>query len=104
MGGGEIELVQPTTSDSGLHRFLEKRGPGMHHVCLEVDDIEGMLARLKAKGFELINESPRTSPNGKKYAFIHPKSSGGVMVELYELPQPALIAKGSTQKLLGNQG
>lgn len=82
----EIELVRPTTSDSGLARQLEKRGPGMHHVCLEVDDIEGMLAQLKAKGVQLINETPKVSADGKRYAFIHPKSAQGVMVELYELP------------------
>jgi methylmalonyl-CoA/ethylmalonyl-CoA epimerase len=86
VGDSEIELVQPTTDDSGLRRYLEKRGPGMHHVCLQVDDIEAMLARLKARGIELINEAPRTSADGKKYAFIHPRSAGGVMVELYQLP------------------
>lgn len=85
-GGSEIELVQPTTDDSGLAKYLEKRGAGMHHICLEVDDIEGMLAQLKEKGVQLINETPRTNSEGKKYAFIHPKSAFGVMVELYELP------------------
>ena len=85
-GDSEIELVRPTTSDSGLARYLEKRGPGMHHICLEVDDIEGMLVQLKEKGIQLINESPRVGERGKKYAFIHPKSANGVMVELYELP------------------
>ena len=87
LGGSEMELVRPTTRDSGLARFLEKRGPGMHHVCLEVDDIAGMLAQLKAKGIQLINEEPCTNSEGRKYAFIHPKSAGGVMVELYELPK-----------------
>ena len=85
-GGSEIELVRPTNSDSGLGRFLEKRGPGMHHICLEVDDILGMLAQLKEKGVQLINEEPKVSADGRKYAFIHPKSANGVMVELYELP------------------
>jgi methylmalonyl-CoA/ethylmalonyl-CoA epimerase len=83
----EIELVHPTTADSGLAKYLEKRGPGMHHVCLEVDDIEGMLAQLKDKGIQLINETPKVNAEGKKYAFIHPKSAFGVMVELYELPK-----------------
>jgi methylmalonyl-CoA/ethylmalonyl-CoA epimerase len=86
-GGSEIELVRPTTLDSGLGRYLEKRGPGMHHICLEVDDITGMLAQLKEKGVQLINEEPKTSTDGRKYAFIHPKSASGVMVELYELPK-----------------
>jgi methylmalonyl-CoA/ethylmalonyl-CoA epimerase len=86
IGDSEIELVRPTTDDSGLARYLEKRGPSMHHVCLEVDDIEGMLARLKKVGVQLINESPVGDPGGKRYAFIHPKSANGVLVELYELP------------------
>jgi methylmalonyl-CoA/ethylmalonyl-CoA epimerase len=87
VGGSEVELVKPTTDDSGLARYLEKRGPGMHHICLEVDDIEGMLARLKDKGIQLINETPVVGLGGKKYAFVHPKSANGVMVELYELPE-----------------
>jgi methylmalonyl-CoA/ethylmalonyl-CoA epimerase len=85
IGGSEIELVMPTGGDSGLRRFLEKRGPGMHHICLEVDDLDGMLAQLKEQGIQLINEEPRVSSEGRKYAFIHPKSANGVMVELYEL-------------------
>jgi methylmalonyl-CoA/ethylmalonyl-CoA epimerase len=87
VGGSEIELVKPTSSDSGLARYLEKRGPGMHHICLEVDDILGMIARLQERGVQMINPEPRTSADGKKYAFVHPKSTGGVMVELYELPR-----------------
>ncbi|HSO28159.1 MAG TPA: methylmalonyl-CoA epimerase [Anaerolineales bacterium] len=86
VGDSEIELVCPTTGDSGLARFLAKRGEGMHHICLEVDDITGMLARLKQHGVELINEEPRMGADGRKYAFVHPKSAHGVMVELYELP------------------
>ena len=87
VGASEIELVKPTSSDSGLARYLEKRGPGMHHICLEVDDILGMIARLQEHGVQMINAEPRTSADGKKYAFVHPKSAGGVMVELYELPK-----------------
>lgn len=86
VGASEIELVKPTTDDSGLARYLEKRGPGMHHVCLEVDDIEGMLAQLKEKGVQLINETAMAGIGGRRYAFIHPKSANGVMVELYQLP------------------
>lgn len=85
-GDSEVELVIPTTADSGLARYLEKRGPGMHHICLEVEDIEGMLANLKKRGVELINEAPRIGNGGRKYAFIHPRSAFGVMVELYEYP------------------
>jgi methylmalonyl-CoA/ethylmalonyl-CoA epimerase len=87
VGDSELELVRPTSSESGLAKFLEKRGPGVHHICLEVDDIDGMLTQLKEKGINLINEEPRTGTDGKRYAFIHPKSAFGVMVELYELPQ-----------------
>jgi methylmalonyl-CoA/ethylmalonyl-CoA epimerase len=86
LGDGEIELVQPTTDDSGIAKYLQKRGPGMHHLCLEVDDIAGMLAHLKSRGVQLIHEQPVVGENGKKYAFIHPKSAFGVLVELYELP------------------
>lgn len=85
-GDSEIELVQPTSAEGGLRRFLEKRGPGMHHLCLQVDDIEGMLSRLKEHGVQLINETPQAGLAGRRYAFIHPKSANGVMVELYELP------------------
>jgi methylmalonyl-CoA/ethylmalonyl-CoA epimerase len=85
VAGSEIELVQPTTSDSGISKYLAKRGPGMHHLCLEVDDITGMLAQLTAQGVRLINEQPRTSTDGRQYAFVHPESTGGVLVELYQL-------------------
>lgn len=85
LAGSEIELVQPTGDDSGIAKYLAKRGPGMHHVCLEVDDIDGMMQTLKAKGIQLINEEARVAADGKKYAFIHPKSTGGVLVELYQL-------------------
>jgi methylmalonyl-CoA/ethylmalonyl-CoA epimerase len=85
-GDSLIELVRPTSEDSGLKRYLEKRGPGMHHVCLQVDDIVGLLAHLKEKGVRLINEEPRLGEDGRKYAFVHPKSAFGVMIELYELP------------------
>jgi methylmalonyl-CoA/ethylmalonyl-CoA epimerase len=83
--GSEVELVQPTTDDSGIAKYLARRGPGMHHIGLEVDDIEGMLAQLSAKGVRLINETPRTAADGKKYAFIHPESTSGVLVELYQM-------------------
>lgn len=83
--GSEVELVQPTTDDSGIAKYLAKRGPGMHHVCLEVDDIVAMMSQLKAKNVRLINEEPRTAADGKKYAFVHPESTSGVLVELYQL-------------------
>ncbi len=82
--GSEVELVKPTTGDSGIAKYLAKRGPGMHHICLEVDDIAGMLAQLKTRNVRLINEEPRVAADGRKYAFVHPESTGGVLVELYE--------------------
>lgn len=85
LSGSEVELVRPTTDDSGIAKYLAKRGPGMHHLCLEVDDIEGMLSQLKSRGVRLINEEPRTAADGKRYAFIHPESTSGVLVELYQL-------------------
>lgn len=84
LGESEVELVRPTTDDSGVAKFLSDRGPGMHHLCFEVDDIDGMLADLKAKGVRLINETPQQL-EGRKVAFVHPKSSNGVLVELYQL-------------------
>jgi methylmalonyl-CoA/ethylmalonyl-CoA epimerase len=86
-GESEVELVKPTQEDSGLGRFLKEKGPGIHHVCLEVDDLEGMLADLKSKGVRLIDEEPVLLP-GRKVAFIHPKASGGVLVELIQHFQP----------------
>jgi methylmalonyl-CoA/ethylmalonyl-CoA epimerase len=85
LSGSEVELVWPTSEDSGIAKYLAKRGPGMHHICLEVDDIEAMLIHLNAKGVRLINTEPRTAADGKKYAFIHPESTAGVLVELYQV-------------------
>ncbi len=85
LGDSEIELVQPTSDETGLARYLEKRGPGMHHICLQVEDIAGMMARLKEKGVRLINETPQSHGDGRQYAFIHPESTQGVLVELYQL-------------------
>jgi len=84
VGEGEVELVQPTQPDTGLAGFLEKRGEGMHHLCIEVDDIDAMLANLTEKQVRLINEEPIQLP-GRKMAFIHPKSANGVLIELYEI-------------------
>ena len=84
-GQSEVELVEPTSRVSGVARYLTKRGPGMHHICFEVDDIQAALARLKRHGVQLINEQPTIGTGGKKIAFVHPKSTSGVLVELYEL-------------------
>jgi methylmalonyl-CoA/ethylmalonyl-CoA epimerase len=84
VGESEVELVRPTTDDSGVAKYLQKRGPGMHHICFEVDDIEGALRQLKARGVRLINETPVPGAGGKQIAFIHPESTSGVLVELYQ--------------------
>lgn len=86
LGESEIELVQPIGGESGISRYLQKRGPGMHHLCLEVDDIQAALAVLRAQGVELINDLPVTGTDGRQYAFIHPRSAEGVLLELYQLP------------------
>ena len=83
LGDAKIELIEPTTVDSGIAKFLAKRGPGIHHLCLEVPDLDAKLEDLSARGYQLINETPRER-GGRRYAFIHPKSSGGVLLELYE--------------------
>lgn len=84
VGESEVELVKPTSDDTGVAKFIAEKGGGMHHLCFEVDDIEGMLVDLKSKGVRLINESALELP-GRKMAFVHPKSTGGVLVELYQL-------------------
>jgi methylmalonyl-CoA/ethylmalonyl-CoA epimerase len=86
VGDSDIELLRPVDKTSGVARYLEKRGPGIHHVCFEVDDITAMLARLKSFDIPLINEEPTVDRHGTKIAFIHPKGTGGVLVELYERP------------------
>lgn len=87
VGSSNIELLQPTDDESGVARYLQKRGPGIHHICLEVEDIEAALARLREHNVPLIDEQPRSGSGSKKLAFIHPKGTGGVLVELYELPR-----------------
>jgi methylmalonyl-CoA/ethylmalonyl-CoA epimerase len=81
-GLGRVELICPTTSDSGVARFLEKRGEGLHHICIEVDDIEAAIASLKAKGAVMIDEKPKIGAGGAKIAFVHPKGMKGVLTEL----------------------
>lgn len=85
LGDSEVELVKPTTPDSGVARFLSKRGPGIHHICFEVDDIESCLDHLEDTGVRLINTEPVIGTGGKRIAFVHPDSTHGVLIELYEL-------------------
>lgn len=84
-GESEIELLRPYTDDSGVAKYLAKKGSGLHHICLEVEDISAMLTRLQNAGIQLIDNTPHLAKDGTKYAFVHPKATGGVLVELYEL-------------------
>ena len=84
LGDISIELVQPLSAGSGVARFLEKRGEGLHHVCLTVNDIAVAMEQLRDAGAELITEEPRVGVDGRRYAFIHPKPAHGVLLELYE--------------------
>ncbi len=85
-GMGRIELICPTDPTSSVAKFLEKRGDGLHHICVEVDDIVATLAELKAKGVALIDEVPRIGAGGAKIAFVHPKGGYGVLTELRQGP------------------
>ncbi len=82
LGEGQVELVMPVTEDSAIAKFLDKRGPGFHHLCFRVDDIRAELARLEEKGIELVDKEPREGAHGTLVAFLHPKSTGGVLIEL----------------------
>ena len=83
-GESLVELLQPTESGSPIGKFLAKRGPGIHHICFVVDDLDGALARCQAAGVRLIDHTPRRGAEGKRIAFLHPASTGGVLVELTE--------------------
>ena len=82
VGGGRVELLASLADDTPVGRFLERRGPGMHHVAFEVDDVGDELARLAAEGAELIDERPRRGLLGLEIAFVHPNATGGVLAEL----------------------
>ena len=82
-GGSEIELIEPTTPDSSLTRFLEKRGEGLHHICLEVADIDAALAEMQEKGVPVLDKQPRIAAAGRAI-FLHPKGTNGVLLELLE--------------------
>jgi methylmalonyl-CoA/ethylmalonyl-CoA epimerase len=84
-GGQTIELLEKTAESSPIARFLERKGPGVHHVAYEVEDLEGTLRSLKAAGVRLIDESPRPGAFGKRIAFLHPGATGGVLIELCEV-------------------
>jgi methylmalonyl-CoA/ethylmalonyl-CoA epimerase len=84
VGESRIELLEPTAADSPIARFLDRRGPGIHHVCFAVDDLEAALADLSARGFRLIHQAPVPGADGKRVAFLHPEAGRGVLIELSE--------------------
>mgnify|MGYP001328521840 CR=1 FL=1 len=84
IGESRVELLEPTSDDSPISKFLEKRGGGIHHIAVEVEDIEASLEKLKAQGMRLIDESPRIGAEGCLVAFVHPAASGGVLLELVQ--------------------
>lgn len=83
-GESEVELLEPLQADSPIGRFLAKRGPGIHHICYRVPDLDAALAACVAQGYTLIDATPRTGAGGCRIAFLHPKSTDGVLVELTE--------------------
>jgi methylmalonyl-CoA/ethylmalonyl-CoA epimerase len=85
VGDANLELLEPTSSDSPIAKFIEKRGEGIHHICLRVENIEAHLERLKAAGYRLINEAPVPGAHGCRVAFLHPSAGNGVLIELSEL-------------------
>ena len=82
VGETRLELLEPTGPDTPVGRFLHKRGPGFHHICFVVEDIEAAISRLQSRGMRLVDEQPRHGAQGSKVAFLHPGSTGGVLVEL----------------------
>lgn len=83
-GAGRVELLAPLRADSPVARFLERRGPGLHHLCYRVAELQAELDRLQAAGTELIDRAPRPGAGGHRVAFLHPRSTGGVLTELVE--------------------
>lgn len=83
-GDALIELLEPDSEDSPVGRFIARRGPGIHHLCLAVPDLDGALERCRAAGVELVDQEPRIGAEGKRIAFLHPRSTGGILIELTE--------------------
>lgn len=87
VGESKIELLEPLNNESPIAKFIEKKGEGIHHIALGVDDIKNRVKEIKEKGLRMINEEPKTGAGGAQIAFMHPKSTGGVLYELCEKPQ-----------------
>ncbi len=88
VGDATIEYLQPTAPDSPIQKYLDKKGTGIHHIAYRVDNLQETLNTLKERGFRLIDEQPRDGAEGKKIAFMHPKSSNGILIELCEVGAP----------------
>ncbi len=84
LGDLEIELMEPMAQDSPVAKFLAKRGPGIHHICYRVSDLSSALAECRRRGYQLIDETPRPGAGGRMVAFVHPKATGGILLELTE--------------------
>ncbi|MCK9407528.1 MAG: methylmalonyl-CoA epimerase [Bacteriovoracaceae bacterium] len=84
LGESSVELIESTSQESSLSKFIEKRGEGIHHLCLEVDDLQEEIIRLKGHGFQFVNDIPSEGGDGYWVAFLHPKSTNGVLIELCE--------------------
>ncbi len=84
-GDSEVELLTPAAPDTPIGKFLAKRGPGIHHICYRVPDLDASLTACRKFGYQLIDETPRIGAGGKRIAFVHPKSTGGILLELTEL-------------------
>jgi methylmalonyl-CoA/ethylmalonyl-CoA epimerase len=98
VGDSNLELLEPTSPDSPIAKFIEKRGEGIHHICLRVDDLEAHLERLKAAGYRLINEAPVPGAHGCRVAFLHPSAGNGVLIELSEVHSEERSDEESTEQ------
>src|SRR6185436_2240516 len=102
VGEAKLELLEPTAPDSTIARYVDKRGPGLHHITLRVDDITSALATLKQRGARLIDEAQRPGAEGALVAFIHPSSAHGVLVELKQVSSARADPSGVTRHTLGD--
>src|SRR5580765_6667149 len=109
VGESSLELLEATAPDSAIAKYIEKRGPGLHHITLRVDDVAAALAQLKSRGVRLVDEQPRAGAEGALVAFIHPSSAHGVLVELKQpspesgAPSPGIVASSAVNRFaLGN--
>ena len=98
VGDSNLELLEPTSPDSPIAKFIENRGEGIHHICLRVDDLEAHLERLKAAGYRLINEAPVPGAHGCRVAFLHPSAGNGVLIELSSPNPEERSDEGSTEQ------